>query len=157
MTTTGAARNQNILASLRPSIVIVEEAAEIMEAQLIACLHAHAEHLVLIGDHKQLQPSINCYFLERKKDLHISLFERLIRNGFPHQTLGFQRRMHPAISRCVASIYPQLRNHPMLANRHFLLKPLADAQQRPPSDGPPLPVEALEHRVAPNLRGWVCV
>jgi hypothetical protein len=34
MTTTGAARNQNILASLRPSIVIVEEAAEIMEAPL---------------------------------------------------------------------------------------------------------------------------
>lgn len=119
MTTTGAALHHELVAALKPSIVIVEEAAEIMESQLIACLHTSTQHLILIGDHKQLQPTIQCFQLELFKNLHISLFERLINNGFPVQTLGFQRRMHPTISRCVGSIYPHLYNHATLCVRKF--------------------------------------
>lgn len=121
MTTTGAANYHQLLLALRPSIVIVEEAAEIIESQLIACLSNLTRHLILIGDHKQLQPSITCYPLEHNKSLNISLFERLISNDFPHQTLGIQRRMHPNIARCVTSIYPHLRNHQILDTRTFQL------------------------------------
>eukprot|EP00457_Paulinella_chromatophora_P000215 gb/GEZN01000215.1/.p1 GENE.gb/GEZN01000215.1/~~gb/GEZN01000215.1/.p1 ORF type:complete len:1479 (+),score=290.08 gb/GEZN01000215.1/:931-5367(+) len=122
MTTTGAALHTDLVAGLKPSIVIVEEAAEILESQLLACLHKSTQHLILIGDHKQLQPSIKCFQLELHKNLHISLFERLINNKFPVQTLGFQRRMHPSLAQCVASIYPDLRNHASLAVRQFKVK-----------------------------------
>lgn len=44
-------------------VVIVEEAAEILEAHVLACLTSHVKHLVMIGDHKQLRPKV-CYDLQ---------------------------------------------------------------------------------------------
>lgn len=54
MTTTGVSMNQDLIVGLRPRIVLIEEAAEILEPQLLACLPPSVEHLILIGDHKQL-------------------------------------------------------------------------------------------------------
>ena len=51
MTTTGCAKYSNILRNQKFSIVIAEEAAEIFEAHLLACLSERTEHVVLIGDH----------------------------------------------------------------------------------------------------------
>lgn len=119
MTTTGCAQYPHLLAALSPSIVIVEESAEILEGQLLPCLTKRTQHLVMIGDHKQLQPSVQVYPLELSKNLHISLFERLTMNGFPVQTLAFQRRMHPNIASCISTIYPMLKDHPWVINRKF--------------------------------------
>lgn len=44
MTTTGAAIHQATLRSLKPRIVIVEEAAEVLEAHLIVSLTTACEH-----------------------------------------------------------------------------------------------------------------
>ena len=49
MTTTGAARMQSVLQQVGPEIVIVEEAAEVLEAHIIAALSEHCKHLILIG------------------------------------------------------------------------------------------------------------
>lgn len=49
MTTTGAARLQDVLQVVGPRIVIVEEAAEVLEAHIIASLNKHCQHLILIG------------------------------------------------------------------------------------------------------------
>jgi hypothetical protein len=56
MTITGASMNHQLIKEVAPAIVIVEEAAEVLEADLLAALTPGLQHLVLIGDHKQLRP-----------------------------------------------------------------------------------------------------
>ena len=48
------------------AVVIVEEAGEILEANLIAVLSQHLQHLIMIGDHKQLRPQVENYYLVKK-------------------------------------------------------------------------------------------
>ena len=52
MTTTGAAKFKDKLKDLGSKVMIVEEAAEILESHVIAALIPNLEHLILIGDHK---------------------------------------------------------------------------------------------------------
>ena len=117
MTTTGAAKYQHILHLVKPRIIIVEEAAEVLESHIVAGLTAGTQHLILIGDHKQLRPKPNEYELAKKYKLDISLFERLILNNFPHATLQIQHRMRPEIARLVKPhIYSTLINHESVQN-----------------------------------------
>lgn len=55
MTTTGASNLQNLVKSLNPRVVIVEEAAEVLESHVLAALSEGTCHLIMIGDHKQLR------------------------------------------------------------------------------------------------------
>ncbi|XP_022092100.1 NFX1-type zinc finger-containing protein 1-like isoform X2 [Acanthaster planci] len=98
MTTTGAAKFRAVLQRLRPGIVVVEEAAEVLEAHIITTLTAACQHLILIGDHQQLKPNPTVYRLARQFNLDTSLFERMINNGVPCNTLSHQHRMRPEIS-----------------------------------------------------------
>mmetsp|Transcript_38839 Transcript_38839/g.91391 ORF Transcript_38839/g.91391 Transcript_38839/m.91391 type:complete len:1568 (+) Transcript_38839:638-5341(+) len=111
MTTTAVSKYQQLLKELRPEIVIVEEAAEVLEAHILTALHPRTQHVVLIGDHQQLRPSTAVYRLSKNFHLDVSLFERLIHNGAAHVTLEQQRRMHPSISRLIKPLYPNLRDH----------------------------------------------
>ena len=112
MTTTGAAKYQHILHLVKPKIVIVEEAAEVLESHVVSALNAGTQHLILIGDHKQLRPKPNEYDLAKKYKLDISLFERLVRKSFPRATLQIQHRMRPEIAELVCPhIYDTLINH----------------------------------------------
>ena len=52
--TQGAAKYRQILQKVEPRIVIVEEAAEVLEAHTIATLSKACQHLILIGDHQQV-------------------------------------------------------------------------------------------------------
>lgn len=54
MTTTGAAKYRSALQEVRPPLVIVEEAAEVLEAHTITTLSKACQHLILIGDHQQV-------------------------------------------------------------------------------------------------------
>ena len=58
MTTTGAAIHQQLLSQLEAPLVFMEEAAEVLESNLLAVLTPHVKHMVLIGDHKQLKPNV---------------------------------------------------------------------------------------------------
>ena len=117
MTTTGAAKYQHIIQRVKPKIVVVEEAAEVLESHIVSCLTAATQQLILIGDHKQLRPNPNEYYLARDYNLDISLFERLIRAGIPHATLEIQHRMRPEIAGLVCPyIYPKLLNHDSVLN-----------------------------------------
>ncbi|NXX41716.1 ZNFX1 protein, partial [Tricholaema leucomelas] len=112
MTTTGAAKYRQILQIVQPRIVIVEEAAEVLEAHTITTLSKACQHLILIGDHQQLQPSANVYDLARKFNLEVSLFERLVKVDFPFVCLKYQHRMRPEIAQLLCPhIYPALENH----------------------------------------------
>ena len=105
MTTTGAAKHRHLLEVLKPKIVIVEEAAEVIESHIIPCISTVTEHLILIGDQKQLQPKPQDYCLACKYNLNISLFERLILNHIQHKQLAVQYRMRPEIA---GLIYPHI-------------------------------------------------
>lgn len=53
--------------------------------------------LVLVGDHRQLPPTIQSY-KAKQEGLDESLFERFIRLGYPFTMMDIQFRMHPAIA-----------------------------------------------------------
>ncbi|XP_069808099.1 NFX1-type zinc finger-containing protein 1 [Dendropsophus ebraccatus] len=113
MTTTGAAKYRRILQEVEPRIVIVEEAAEVLEAHTITTLSSACQHLILIGDHQQLRPSANVYDLAKNFNLEVSLFERLIQSDLPFVRLNYQHRMRPEIARLLTPhIYTELENHP---------------------------------------------
>nr|XP_020660108.1 NFX1-type zinc finger-containing protein 1-like [Pogona vitticeps] len=112
MTTTGAAKYRKLLQKVRPRIVIVEEAAEILEAHVLTSLSSSCQHLILIGDHQQLRPKPADYTLEKKYGLGISLFERMVNNQLPHVQLLYQHRMRPEISQLlVPCFYKELHDH----------------------------------------------
>ena len=117
MTTTGAARNRTLLQELRPKIIVVEEAAEVLESHIVTAINGSCKHLILIGDHQQLRPNPNVYRLARRYNLNISLFERMVNNGVPCETLEYQHRMRPEISVLLRHIYPNLRDDPCVRDR----------------------------------------
>ena len=105
MTTTCASKNHKLLQQLRPRVVIIEEAAELFEAHIVMCLTKHCQHLILIGDHQQLRPNPSVYKLSVKYNLDVSLLERMVEAGVPHNRLSVQHRMRPEISQMFRHIY----------------------------------------------------
>lgn len=87
MTTTARAKYSDFISKLNSPIVIVEEAAEVFEAHIIASLTEKTQHLILIGDHEQLKPNPAVHEHDVKYNLSMSLFERLIKNKVDHATL----------------------------------------------------------------------
>uniref|UniRef100_A0A8D0HDW3 RZ-type domain-containing protein n=1 Tax=Sphenodon punctatus TaxID=8508 RepID=A0A8D0HDW3_SPHPU len=109
----GAAKYRQILQKVGPRIVIVEEAAEVLEAHTITTLSSACHHLILIGDHQQLRPSATVYELAKNFNLEVSLFERLVKVGLPFVRLNYQHRMRPEIAQLLTPhIYQELENHP---------------------------------------------
>lgn len=123
LTTTGCAMQQNLLRSLKPSVLVVEEAAEILESQLLACMTDSLKQVVLIGDHYQLQPKVETLALERTNRMNISMFERLVKHLSP-AVLTEQRRMRPHIADMVRPFYdtPPLADHASVKTRPFVDK-----------------------------------
>jgi superfamily I DNA and/or RNA helicase len=105
MTTTGCAKYSAILDQVNFEIVIIEEAAEVLESHIAALLTRSLKHMILIGDHKQLKPKPYNFDIEMKYNFNVSFFERLINNGFPLKTLSYQRRMRPEFTDFVRLIY----------------------------------------------------
>uniref|UniRef100_A0A2H8TVB5 Helicase required for RNAi-mediated heterochromatin assembly 1 n=1 Tax=Melanaphis sacchari TaxID=742174 RepID=A0A2H8TVB5_9HEMI len=121
LTTTGAAKHRIMLEGLESPIVVVEEAAEVLEAHIVASLTRHCQHLILIGDHKQLRPSNAVYKLAKDFNFDISLFERMVNNEVPCYMLGEQHRMRPEIASLITpSIYNELKNHISVHNREHI-------------------------------------
>ena len=112
MTTTGAAKFRHIVERIDAKIVVIEEAAEVLESHVITSLAKNTEQLILIGDHQQLRPQTADYDLSKYHYLNISLFERMIKNGIPFNQLNLQHRMRPEISGLLTPhIYKELKNH----------------------------------------------
>ena len=106
MTTTGFSKYRGLLSALSPKVVLIEEAGELLEAPVAVTCLPTLEHLILVGDHKQLRP--HCHVLEHEEEawgFNISLFERLIANRIEFTMLKEQRRMAPEIRRMLYPIY----------------------------------------------------
>ncbi|KAJ2986340.1 hypothetical protein NUW58_g5073 [Xylaria curta] len=121
VTTTGLARNLDLLRRVRCRVLLCEEAGEVLEAHNLTALLPSIEHCILIGDHLQLRPQIQNYDLSSANprgvqySLDVSLFERLVKPSrdesqrLPFSTLDTQRRMHPSISELIRqTLYPSL-------------------------------------------------
>lgn len=110
MTTTCAARKNKTLQLLKVPIVIVEEAAEVLESHILASLTKWTQHVILIGDHCQLRPNTSTYELSVKYKLNISLFERMIKNQHRCTVLNEQYRMRPEFMKFLTPhIYDDLK------------------------------------------------
>ncbi|OAL20644.1 hypothetical protein AYO22_08653 [Fonsecaea multimorphosa] len=118
MTTTGLSKYRPLVSALKPKIILIEEAAEVLEAPVtVACVES-LEHLILVGDHQQLQGHCSVRDLEGEPFyLNVSLFERLVRNNMPFKMLLQQRRMMPEFRRLISVLYPQLMDHPSVVDR----------------------------------------
>ncbi|GAA5879581.1 hypothetical protein JCM16303_003260 [Sporobolomyces ruberrimus] len=119
-TTNSAANLLEIISAAEPVVLVVEEAGECLEAQVLANLVPSIQQLIMIGDEKQLRPQISSYHLSvdsSQGSAHrhdVSLFERLATLPIPVSMLRTQRRMRPEISSLI---------------RNFLYPDLEDAQQ----------------------------
>jgi superfamily I DNA and/or RNA helicase len=119
-----------MLRQVSPTVVLVEEAGEILEPQVLTTLSSHTEQLIMIGDHRQLRPKLENFKLSKASnnclDLDASMFERLVLASassanalpLPVVTLHVQHRMPPFISRLIREItYPQLIDHESTKSR----------------------------------------
>jgi helicase required for RNAi-mediated heterochromatin assembly 1 len=121
-TTTGLSKYRGLISALQPKALLIEEAAETLEGYVVAGMIDSLEHLVLVGDHKQLQANCTMGYLENEPyNMKVSLFERLIHNNFPYIMLNKQRRMIPDIRKllCVepAPFYRNLQDHESVRDR----------------------------------------
>ncbi|KAG7098433.1 hypothetical protein E1B28_000385 [Marasmius oreades] len=124
-TTTAAAKYNDQIRRASPEVLLVEEAGEILESHILTAMNERTDQLILIGDHQQLRPKANNYALTVEKgegfDLNMSLFERLVLKGYPHETLHQQHRMRPEISSLVRELsYPHLIDASDTQNRPSL-------------------------------------
>ena len=110
ITITGASINNAMLKILKPEIVLVEEAAEILEPQLLVALSYQTKHLIMIGDHEQLPPQVNTYEL-KMMNFDVSMMQRLVDNKLPFVQLQMQNRMRPDIAELLLDIYPTLKSN----------------------------------------------
>ncbi|TPX60813.1 hypothetical protein PhCBS80983_g01564 [Powellomyces hirtus] len=126
MTTSGAASHLKLLKNLRPSIIMCEEAGEVLEAHLLSCLNDNVTDLLQIGDEKQLRPKVEEYTLSMDSnsgyDLDKSFFERMVKIAEDQShakeegmvaALATQWRMRPEISDLLRrTLYPRLEDAP---------------------------------------------
>ncbi|CAM1501532.1 Fc.00g035160.m01.CDS01 [Cosmosporella sp. VM-42] len=125
-TTTGLTKYRGLIAALKPRILMIEEAAETRESNITSALYPSLDQVVLVGDHQQLVPQVDVHILGHPPyNLHVSLFERLVRLQLPYSMLCVQRRMIPSIREVVHAFYPKLEDH----------ESVKDSQNRPPVPG----------------------
>lgn len=123
ITTSRLAKDIGVIRKLGSKLVVLEAAAEVLEAHTLSALMPGVEHFIQIGDHQQLRPQItdnslnlestggNMYQLDR------SQFERLARGqsclaAMPVAQLDIQRRLRPEISKLIrTTVYPSLQDH----------------------------------------------
>eukprot|EP00300_Choanocystis_sp_HF-7_P002339 c11794_g1_i1.p1 GENE.c11794_g1_i1~~c11794_g1_i1.p1 ORF type:complete len:1213 (-),score=282.23 c11794_g1_i1:20-3346(-) len=102
-TVADACNNFELLARLQPSVVIVDGATQITEAELITCLGSWAQRLVLIGD-QDLKPTLASPALATHQ-LNKSMLERLVDANYPHVQLQTQHRIESAVAPLLAVMY----------------------------------------------------
>ncbi|KAI2794014.1 hypothetical protein POX_a00604 [Penicillium oxalicum] len=121
MTTTGLSKYRGLTSAMELRVVLIEEAAEVIEASVAAACFESLQHSILVGDHKQLKESFALHELAGEPFYpDVSMFERLIQNNFPFVMLQEQRRMAPEIRQLLTPIYEELHDHHTVS----LIKPV---------------------------------
>ena len=106
MTASYASKYREALERAGVHYMIIEEAGELTEATTISLIPKNLTHLMMIGDYKQLRPSVEYELRSEQNSAYsfdISTFERLVKKALDVKSpdlfyLNVQRRMHPEIS-----------------------------------------------------------
>lgn len=114
-TMVGCIHRLEAIKTTRPFAVVVEEASEVLEPLLFSCLSESTVKLEMIGDHRQLQPSVQSrYDFEICNKVNISMFQRLIEapsgHEVPSTVLSVQRRMRRNICDLTRQFYRDITN-----------------------------------------------
>ncbi|MCJ1242842.1 hypothetical protein MMC30_000037 [Trapelia coarctata] len=94
--------NSATLGDFEEDVAIIDEATRVTEPSFTIAGNRGAKLMVMVGDHKQLPPTVLSKTLKNniyRDQLELSLFERLINNGWEYFMLTRQYRMHPDISK----------------------------------------------------------
>lgn len=136
-TMVGCIARLDSIRATRPFAVVIEEASEVLEPLLFSCLTESCLKLEMIGDHRQLFPSVMSRFdFELCNKINVSMFQRLIEapdgHTIPSTVLSVQRRMRKNIcdlTRCVLGLQIQYFSWSFLQFRslHFSVQ-LCDAR-----------------------------
>jgi len=94
----------DILNDSKFSAVIVDEATQATEPEILMALMHHSKKVILVGDQMQLGPVISSP-KATSAGLALSLFPRLIQIGLQPLMLNVQYRMHPAISNLASNLF----------------------------------------------------
>lgn len=94
--TTNIGAGHFTLANRRFSTVLIDEATQASEPSSLVPIVKGCRQLILVGDHRQLPPTVISRVAE-DGGLSIPLFERLLENGVEAHMLTTQYRMHPTI------------------------------------------------------------
>ncbi|KAF6831007.1 dead box helicase [Colletotrichum musicola] len=120
-TTTGLTKYRGLIAAMQPRVMMIEEAAETREANIMAALFPSLKQMILVGDHMQLAPHADVLELGRPPyNLNVSLFQRLIEGGLEFSSLQIQRRMAPDIRGLLNAWYPSLADHECTHGQDFV-------------------------------------
>ena len=76
-------------------------------ASLLPIARFHCHRLVLVGDPKQLSPTIQASDSEHTQGLEQTMFDRLLRMGHESTLLRTQYRCHPVISAMASQLFYQ--------------------------------------------------
>ena len=114
---------------------VVDEATQAMEPTIWSVV-PWVQRLVLVGDPEQLGPVVK----QPANPLEVSLFERLLAEGWPAHRLETQYRMHAQIQGLVQGVYgPAYRPHESVAAHR--LCDLSSVQSHPGTSTPVLFVD----------------
>ena len=94
--TTTIGSGHKLLGNRRFPVILMDEATQASEPSALVPITRGCRQLILVGDHKQLPPTVISREAERG-GLGRSLFDRLIKCGMPTHMLTTQYRMHPTI------------------------------------------------------------
>ena len=113
----------SLLGERRFPVVLMDEATQASEPSALVPITRGCRQLVLVGDHKQLPPTVISKVAE-DGGLGRSLFERLIECGLEAHMLTTQYRMHPTI-----------REYPSARFYDGRLDDGCSSEERPPAAG----------------------
>ncbi|KAK1826876.1 P-loop containing nucleoside triphosphate hydrolase protein [Podospora conica] len=117
-TTTGLNKYRQIISEIRVNSLLVEEAAETLEVNIVSAMYPSLRQLILVGDHQQLAPNCDVAWLRRHPyNFTVSLFQRMVSLGVPFTMLKQQRRMSPELRMVLSPFYPDLGDHPEVLQR----------------------------------------
>ena len=131
----------------------------LVQAAMLCAINKYCETLIMVGDHKQLPPTLmsDCVYVlgqsgtRSSHKLNQSLFERLIVQEMPYRMLDTQYRMHPAIAE-----FPSMRVY----DGKLLTGITAEARPIPrgfPWPNPEIPVAFLGAHFTPSRPVHVCL
>eukprot|EP00854_Cymbomonas_tetramitiformis_P003981 gene3981-4950_t len=112
-TIVGCVTRLEAIRATRPFAIVVEEASEVLEPLLLACLCPSTVKFQMVGDHLQLQPGLMDKFdFMHINKVNVSMFERLVQapegHRVPTGVLAVQRRMRKDVCDLTRDYYTDI-------------------------------------------------